>query len=294
MPTALVNGARLNYVQLDAPAEPIEDLVMVHGLATNLAFWYLPYASTFAQRFRVTVFDLRGHGRSEVTRGGYTPQEQAADLEGLLDHLGIERAHFVAHSFGGVVTLGLASRSPQRVKSLVLADTQVSATRHASARAWEHSRQIQVLLDRHGLELDACSPHFGHDLLTGVAQLLLRDGELPEDLVELVGPTLGKHQRRTAKRWLALAEHAQDELVADDGLTPALLRSFRFPMLAMYGDRSKAGATNELLRTVWPHAEFVTVPDAGHFFPTTRAAEVITACGRFWDALPSSASKEAV
>src|SRR5688572_22636697 len=99
MPTALVNGARINYVQSEPVGGADEDLVMVHGLATSLAFWYFPYASLFAQRYRVTVFDLRGHGRSEMTPGGYTPQAQAADLEGLMDHLGIETAHLVAHSY---------------------------------------------------------------------------------------------------------------------------------------------------------------------------------------------------
>ena len=84
VPSALVNGVRLNYVQMAAPdiGGPHEDLVMVHGLATNLAFWYFHYAAVFARRYRVTVYDLRGHGRSEMTAGGYTPANLARDLEG--------------------------------------------------------------------------------------------------------------------------------------------------------------------------------------------------------------------
>lgn len=292
MPTALVNGARLNYLQV-GPDSGAEDLVMVHGLATSLAFWYLPYASVFGDRYRVTVFDLRGHGRSEMTAGGYSPQAQAADLEGLMDHLGIGRAHFVAHSFGGVVALGLARRSPWRVASLVLADTQVSATRNVPADTWAHGRLIQILLDRHGLDLDAHSPFFGCELLTAVAQLLLRDEILPEDLIELVGPTLGRHPRRTARRWLELIEQAEPELLADDGLCPETLHSFRFPLLSMCGERSRACATSHFMRGMWPHADFVTVPDAGHFFPSSRASEVIAACGRFWDAQLTAAPRVA-
>ena len=80
MPSALVNGVRLNHVQMAAPdvGGPHEDLVMVHGLATNLAFWYFHYAAVFARRYRVTVYDLRGHGRSEMPAGGYTPAEPGA------------------------------------------------------------------------------------------------------------------------------------------------------------------------------------------------------------------------
>ena len=71
MPVALVNGVRLNYLQTEEPGgETRPDLLMVHGLATNMAFWYLPYAPIFAQRFRVTLYDLRGLGRSEMTPDG--------------------------------------------------------------------------------------------------------------------------------------------------------------------------------------------------------------------------------
>jgi pimeloyl-ACP methyl ester carboxylesterase len=294
MPTALINGARINYVQIESLEPDAEDLIMVHGLATSLAFWYLPYASVFAQRYRVTVFDLRGHGRSEMTHGGYTPQAQAADLEGLMDHLGIENAHFVAHSFGGVVALCVARRAPDRVTSMVLADTQMSATRQVPADAWPHARLIQRLLDRHGLDIDACSPYFGYQLLTKVAELLVGGDPLPGDLLELVGPTLGRHPRRTAKRWLDLVDQAEDELSTCDGLTAEVLHSFSFPLLAMFGDRSKACATKDILRAVWPHADFVTIRDAGHFFPSSRASEVIAACEQFWDERVSLPSKVAV
>lgn len=285
MPVALVNGARLNYVQVQPHDEPAEDLVMVHGLATNLAFWYLPYAQTFAKRYRVTVFDLRGHGRSQLTDTGYTPQELAGDVQGLLDHLEIERAHFVAHSFGGVIALRSASLDPSRVQSLVLADTQLSLARHMPSIPWAHGEVIQGLLNRYELDLDTNAPYFGYELLTEVAKLLLRKGDIPEELFELVGPTLNGHRGRTAKRWLELIEKAKDQLMGDDGLTADTLRSLDFPILALYGGRSKALSTSRVLQTLWPHADFQTLPNAGHFFPSSRFEEVIAACNGFWDRL---------
>jgi hypothetical protein len=56
---------------------------MVHGLATNLAFWYIRYVSAFSKRYRVTLYDLRGHGRSSITDSGYTPKNMAVDLQKL-------------------------------------------------------------------------------------------------------------------------------------------------------------------------------------------------------------------
>ena len=286
MPTACVNGVRLNYVQIeDRQGGPHDDLLMVHGLATSLAFWYVPYAAEFARQFRVTLFDLRGHGRSEMPATGYTPQALAGDLVALMDALGIERAHFVAHSFGGVVAMNFACGHAHRVRSLVLADSHISAVRDAATRRqWPFGRRIQPILDRHGVDLDTRVPFFGYRLLTLVAQWQLRGEPVPPELLELVAPLMGGQGSRAAAQWLKLMEtgDAERELMGDDGLGFERLRALRFPILAMYGDNSQAHLTGEFLLDVWPHAEFRRVRDAGHFFPTSRPDEVIGTCRRFW------------
>jgi pimeloyl-ACP methyl ester carboxylesterase len=286
MPSALINGVRLNHVQM-APPEvgPPEDLVMVHGLATNMAFWYFHYAAVFARRYRVTVYDLRGHGRSEMSPGGYTPQNMARDLEGLLDHLGIPHAHFLVHSFGGVIALNLGCIAPQRVASLVLADTNISAARGAAAQAWDRGAGMQRLLDEAGVRLDTRDPYFGYRLLTEVARMQVDRRPVPRALETLVGPVLSGGGSKTAAQWLRLMEgtSAEHELMSDDGLSLEALRAMRFPILAMYGDHSQARLTGEELLRVWPHAEFRRVRDAGHFFPSSRPEEVIRACSQFWN-----------
>jgi pimeloyl-ACP methyl ester carboxylesterase len=286
VPTAHVNGVRLNYVQMSPPEEgAAEDLVMVHGLATNMAFWYFQYAALLAKRYRVTLFDMRGHGRSEMPAGGYTPVNLARDMQGLLDHLGIERAHFVAHSFGGVATLNMACFAAERIASLVLCDTHISAARRAGAeQGWGHGAAIQKTLDDSGIALDTRDPYFGYKLLTEVAHLQLRNEKVAPALEELVSPLMGKYGSRTATQWLSLMDGtaAGVELMGDDGLSLDALQKMSFPILAMYGDRSQARLTGAELLGVWPHAEFRRVRDAGHFFPTTRAAEVMRSCELFW------------
>jgi pimeloyl-ACP methyl ester carboxylesterase len=286
MPVAQVNGVRLNYVQMEpAQGRAREDLVMVHGLATNMAFWYFRYAPVFSQRYRVTLFDLRGHGRSDMPESGYTPHNLAVDLQRLLDHLGIERAHFVAHSFGGVITLNLACFDPERIASLILADTHISAVRRQpEAYEWGYGNEIQPVLDRHGLSLDTRDPYFGYRLLTEVARLQLKNAKIPPALLELVSPLIGKHGNRTATQWLKLMHgtRAEQELMGDDGLTLEKMRNFSFPLLAMYGDKSQAKLTGKQLLEVWPQAEFRRVRDAGHFFPASKPEEVIATCQRFW------------
>lgn len=286
MPSAHVNGVRLNYLQVDEPGTgPREDLVMVHGLATNMAFWYLPYAQTFSRRYRVTLLDLRGMGRSEATPDGYTPQNLALDLQGLLNHLEIRSAHFVAHSFGGVVALNLACMDASRVRSLVLADTHISAVRrHGAPREWSRRDHIQAVLDRSGLELDTHDPYFGYRLLTAVAQLQMKAEVVDAELLALVGPIMGKQGKRTATQWLNLmtSTAAETQLMGDDGLSLDSLRRLMFPILALYGDHSQARLTGGELLDVWPHAEFRRVRDAGHFFPASRSDDVMRECERFW------------
>lgn len=286
MPIALVNGVRLNYVQMAAPdaGGPHEDLVMVHGLATNMAFWYFHYAAVFARHYRVTVYDVRGHGRSEMSQGGYSPANLARDLEGLLDHLKIPRAHFLVHSFGGVITLNLACVAPERIASLVLADTHISAARGAARESWDYGAGMQHLLDEAGVKLDTRDPYFGYRLLTEVSRMQLDRVPVPPALDKLVGPLVANVGSKTAAQWLRLMQttSAEPELMSEDGLALESLRLMRFPILAMYGDNSQARLTGEELLGVWPHAEFRRVRDAGHFFPSSRPVEVIQACERFW------------
>ena len=228
MPTAIVNGVRLNYVQTDDGGDGVrEDLVMVHGLATNLAFWYFRYAPEFSRRFRVTLLDLRGHGRSEMPADGYSPANMARDLGELLDHLGIDKAHFVAHSFGGVVALKFACEHQQRVRSLVLADSHIAAVRRLGPQCdWRYGQDIQPILDRHGLDLDTRHPYFGYHLITRMAQWQLQGTQVPPELAELFSPLAGASTRPTARQWLALMEttSAVEEMMIDDGLALEELR----------------------------------------------------------------------
>ena len=283
MPMAMVNGTRINYLRLaEGETDDREELVMVHGLATSLAFWYLNFACELAKDFRVTLFDLRGHGRSQMSASGYSPANLARDMAGVLDHLGVADAHVMAHSFGGVVAMSFALLETHRVRSLVLADTHIAAARHS--QEWPHRAAIQAILDRLGSALDTRDPYFGYRLLTSVAQMQLEGLSVPEALLEVVKPLTQRTGGRAAAQWLRLMQTttAGAEMMADDGLTLELLRTLEFPILALYGERSPARLTGSELLEVWPHAEFRNVRNAGHFFPMTRSEEVISACRRFW------------
>jgi len=95
-----------------------EPLVLVHAGVADARMWE-PVIPALAQAHRVVRYDMRGAGATRSMPGSFS---FARDLRALLDALGIERAHVVGASFGGLISLELAATAPQRVASLVLLD----------------------------------------------------------------------------------------------------------------------------------------------------------------------------
>jgi 3-oxoadipate enol-lactonase len=95
-------------------------VVLLGGsLGSALAMWD-PQLPTLAERFRVIRYDHRGHGGSALPAGPYELADLGGDVLALLDRLGVERAHHVGLSLGGMVAMWLAAHAPERVDRLAL------------------------------------------------------------------------------------------------------------------------------------------------------------------------------
>jgi pimeloyl-ACP methyl ester carboxylesterase len=97
-------------------------LVLVHGLGYARWGWE-PVADALAERFEVVLLDNRGIGESEAPPGPYTAAEMAEDTLRVLDEAGIDRAHVVGTSLGGMIAQELALAAPGRIDRLVLVCT---------------------------------------------------------------------------------------------------------------------------------------------------------------------------
>lgn len=96
-------------------------LVLLHALGKDGSDWDA-VAAELADRWRLFVPDLRGHGRSDWP-GSYSFELMRSDLETLLDTLSLDRVTLVGHSMGGVVAYLYAAKHPERVERLVLEET---------------------------------------------------------------------------------------------------------------------------------------------------------------------------
>ncbi|HEU5105978.1 MAG TPA: alpha/beta hydrolase [Solirubrobacterales bacterium] len=131
---APANGIKLCYQEMGDPDG--EPLLLVMGLATQMIAWSEEFCALLAERgFRVVRFDNRDIGRSTkiktaglpgrvdmlIGRRGTAPyllRDMAADTLGLMDHLGMESAHLVGASMGGMIVQTAAIENPERVRSI--------------------------------------------------------------------------------------------------------------------------------------------------------------------------------
>ena len=118
------DGTRLHY-EVSGPRDG-EPLLLIQGLGADSRGW-IRQRRSLSSRYRCIVFDNRGAGRSDHPEGPYDLEVMALDAMSVLDAAGVERAHVLGASMGGVIAEIAAVRHPDRVGSLVLACT---AARH--------------------------------------------------------------------------------------------------------------------------------------------------------------------
>jgi pimeloyl-ACP methyl ester carboxylesterase len=165
MPTAIVDKHELYYLQR-GEGEP---LVLIQGMSGTTLAWGDAFLDELARDFAVTAFDNRGVGLSSRVDEPFTVADLAADTAALFDALGLERAHVLGISMGGMVAQELALRSPDRIATLTLGCTYAGGpgsvmtaadVGHRLAAAWSSGDRERAI--RTAWEVNA-SPAFARD-----------------------------------------------------------------------------------------------------------------------------------
>jgi pimeloyl-ACP methyl ester carboxylesterase len=259
VPRANIDGLSVAYAQAGAgPA-----LVLLHGFLFDSRSWR-PQLDELASDFTVIAWDAPGAGRSSDPPDGFGFVAWAGCLARLLDSAELERAHVVGLSWGGVLAQEFYRRDPDRVISLVLADTYAG---------WKGSLAATMTEER----LAAC----------------VRDSTLAAD--ELVSRYLpGMHsESATPEVREALAEIMADfhpcgfRLMARslaDSDTRDILREIRVPTLLVWGEADARSPLQvaHALESLVPGATLSVIPGAGHLSnveaPARFNAEVRAFC----------------
>src|SRR5215472_10676876 len=136
MPTAAVNGIHISYAESGGAGPAV---VLSHGYLMDQSMFDAQVAA-LAPEFRVITWDERGHGGTSAA-GPFSYWDLARDVLALLDHLGIEQAILGGMSQGGFLSLRAALLAPQRVRGLILIDSQAGKEDEASRAGYEQLHQ---------------------------------------------------------------------------------------------------------------------------------------------------------
>jgi pimeloyl-ACP methyl ester carboxylesterase len=284
VPVVSSNGLELCYETIGDPADPT--LLLVMGLGEQLITWPDDFCAALAARgFHVIRFDNRDVGRStwfdelgqpdlRALFGGdpsgahYLLSDMAADTAGLLDALGVRRAHVVGASMGGMIAQQLAIDSPHLVASL----TSIMSTTGDPGVG-------QVKLDDPAALMAAPAADREAAIAASVAMhRLIGSPGFPTSDEELAARAAAKfdrayHPAGTQRQFAAI--------VASPDRTGAL-RSLKVPTVVIHGDADRlvdpsgGRATAEAV----PGAELLMIPGMGHDLPDgvwDRVIEAITA-----------------
>ncbi|MGK7891926.1 MAG: alpha/beta fold hydrolase [Leptolyngbyaceae cyanobacterium] len=276
-----INDVDLHY-QCLGEGEPV---VLVHGLAANLAFWYPGIASALAQNYQVVVFDLRGHGHSSIPPSGYGRQDLVEDLRGLLSHLNLPKVHLVGHSLGARTVTCFASTYPRQVATLTIADTLFQCLQPGvmKLKDWPYWETWKQKMEALGATLPADDAIMDFRMLLELDRIYSSvSSKNPQkaNRLSLKSRELGARGRARWQELLATTTIVE-EFDQGDQVARAELAELPMPTCIIYGEHSHCLPTYQQLQAIIPNCHAVLMPNTGHFHPVIKPQEFATTLQQF-------------
>ncbi len=284
MPIATLENCKINYIQINhnnIKDQQPEDIVMIHGLATNLAFWYnianqLNLKDTQGKQIntRITLFDLPGHGRSSMLQSGYNCDNMSSILSELIEYLNLKKIHLITHSFGGSIGLTFAHKYPEKIKSLVLADVRLKILQPQQLLSnWHNWEILDQQLRQININISPDESEAGFQLLTEIAKSQVnQQNNSSVELKNNLDLLPFQQNIHTAKKWLNLIETtpAMIEFKQPEPITESELQHLKLPTFLIYGANSPNLITKIKLEQLGNITNSYIVEKAGHFFPLSK------------------------
>jgi pimeloyl-ACP methyl ester carboxylesterase len=242
-----------------------DPLLLVQGMGANCDHWGEPFLRALERDVELVLYDHRGVGRSGASAGDVSTATLAADALAVLDAAGIERAHVLGFSMGGMVAQELALAAPARVASLVLVATSCGGTQSKPPGA-----DVEQALTTAVLSGD-------RERVLRTAFGLLFSAAFAGDAGNY--PPFAEAARIRPASINALLDQ-RGAILAHD--TFGRLRGLDVPTLVVHGtqDRMFEAVNGDLIASMVPGARLELVDDAGHLLfweQPVRVADLVLA-----------------
>jgi 2-hydroxy-6-oxonona-2,4-dienedioate hydrolase len=259
-----VDGVRTRVLQAgDGP-----DLVLLHGTGGHLEA-YARDVGPLAEHFRVTAYDMVGHGWTDLPDRPYTIDVLSDHLLGTMTALGIGRAHLSGESLGGWVAAWTAAHAPDRVDRMVLNTPGNIANK------------IEVMERLKASTLKAVTDPSWENIRARVAWLFHDTSQVTDELVALRRQVYTRPGfERAIRNTLVLQD---PEVRRDFSWDPAWVSRITAPTLLLWTDHDPTGGLDEaeLLLGWLPDAELHVITGAGHWPQWEKVAEYVDEHVRF-------------
>ncbi len=234
-------------------------LILVHGLADDHRAWRKVLPNLLLDH-RVILYDLRGHGESELGEADGTLTQLGSDLVGLMDALALDRAVIAGFSLGGTVAMRVAIDHPHRVEGLALIAT--SSRVNAAAAQWYQERVNAVVSSDPGLR-----ERLDHD----TADVYRNDpGELEEGLTIRRQSTADPRGYANACRAMVTLHEQPLDGELDRIVAPTVIISGE-------ADQHCPPRAGEIIASHIAGSARYVLPATGHPIPLERPVELATA-----------------
>jgi pimeloyl-ACP methyl ester carboxylesterase len=254
----------LSFPYLASGPEDGTGVLLLHGFPQFSLEWAAQLPVLGEAGYRAVAPDQRGYapGNQPADVNAYRAEELVADVVGLLDALGWERAHLVGHDWGGSVAWHVAGRHPDRVRSLTAVSTP-------------HPRAFTAAIDSGGEQL-AKSAYFAtfREPGTGEGALLGNDAAALREVLDGLPNTERYVERHRDGQTLTSALNWYRAMRRRDSEQTGVVT---VPTLYVWGDEDSAFAREAAQATadfVAASYTFVPLAGAGHWIPETRAGEL--------------------
>ncbi|MGW0829291.1 alpha/beta fold hydrolase [Streptomyces prunicolor] len=240
------------------------ELILLHGTGGHLEAYARDIAGLAAD-FRVTAYDMVGHGWSDLPDRPYTIDVLSAHLLGLMDALGIDSAHLSGESLGGWVTAWTAAYHPERVERLVLNTPGNIANKP------------EVMVKMRDSTLAAVRDPSDETVRRRVEFLFHDTSMVTDELVNLRRAVYGRPGfLRAIENTLVLQD---PEIRKDFAWDPAWVGRITAPTLLLWTDHDPTGGLDEaaMLQSWLSDARLHVIEDAGHWPQWEKPAEFLRA-----------------